>query len=136
MLIAMINQYGSTWPEILPTVLQKLRGVVNDSTGKSPYEMMFGRVPRMAMDLMLSDLKDINLPNKKQADPALKFRAHWYGPLRVIGTIGTNAMKLRNEENGEVIREGVHVEKLMLKVLWMHNLKRKSTVKNLERVIN
>jgi len=72
MLIAMINQYGSTWPEILPTVLQKLRGVVNDSTGKSPYEMMFGRVPRMAMDLMLSDLKDINLPNKKQADPAKK----------------------------------------------------------------
>jgi hypothetical protein len=66
----MIRTHGCKWPELLPTVLQKLRGVVNDSTGKSPFEMMYGRVPRMALDLILCDHRDIELPNTKNAEPA------------------------------------------------------------------
>jgi len=71
-LMTMIQTHQNAWPDLLPTVLQKLHGVVNDSTGKSPFEMMFGRLPRMALDLMLCDNQDHELPNTKQADPAKK----------------------------------------------------------------
>jgi len=70
-----LSKYEATWPELLPTVLQKLRGVVNDSTGLSPFEMMFGRTPRMALDLVLCDNQtSINLPKNKQANPAKKIQ--------------------------------------------------------------
>jgi hypothetical protein len=50
---ALVLQYQRDWTELLPTVLQKLRIHVNETTKKSPYEMLFGRLPRIPLDLVL-----------------------------------------------------------------------------------
>jgi hypothetical protein len=48
------------WPDLLPDMLQKMRCHVNKTTGFSPYEMMFGRIPRLPLDLMLGREKIAN----------------------------------------------------------------------------
>jgi hypothetical protein len=165
----MIHAKGSTWPDALPTVLQKLRGTVNESTGLSPYQMLMGRTPRMALDLILcNEHTNFQFGNGKHTNPAkniakmhkfanevmketgpmikiqydkkrspneikvgdlvlwhhdrvidknqlhipAKFKSKLHGPFEVIGTIGKNAFLLKNNATGEVIKEGVHAEKL------------------------
>ena len=54
---ALLLQHKLSWPELLPFVLQKLRLHVNESIGHSPYEMLYGRVPRIPLDLMLGQVE-------------------------------------------------------------------------------
>jgi hypothetical protein len=42
----MIIADQTMWPDLLPDMLQKMRCHVNKTTGYSPYEMMFGRIPK------------------------------------------------------------------------------------------
>jgi hypothetical protein len=42
----------------------------------------------------------------------MKFRIKCFGPFRVIGFIGKNAVRLRDNVTGEIIKEAVHIEKL------------------------
>lgn len=49
----LISKHQHDWPDLLPAILMNFRMTPNASTGLSPYELMFGRSPRMPIDLDL-----------------------------------------------------------------------------------
>jgi hypothetical protein len=160
---ALILQYNLSWPQLLNLMLQKMRIHVNESTGKSPYEMLYGRIPRIPLDLALGrenpekisnnivkELAKIHkqakvvadkmklkqkfrydqkrsAPNFKIGDLVLwqhkriapydskipkKFKSDKYGPFIIIGKIGKNVVRLKDNQTGQIVSEPVHVEKL------------------------
>lgn len=133
----MIHAKGSTWPDALPTVLQKLRGTVNESTGLSPNPAKnIAKMHKFANEVMKETGPMIKIQYDKKRSPneikvgdlvlwhhdrvidknqlhiPAKFKSKLHGPFEVIGTIGKNAFLLKNNATGEVIKEGVHAEKL------------------------
>jgi len=45
------NEEPSNWPDLIPHVLHAYRAAVNDVTGFSPYEVLFGRQMRVPQDM-------------------------------------------------------------------------------------
>ncbi|KAK3919989.1 Gag-pol polyprotein [Frankliniella fusca] len=45
------NEEPSNWPDLIPHVLHAYRAAVNDVTGFSPYEILFGRQMRVPQDM-------------------------------------------------------------------------------------
>lgn len=49
----LMAQYQTGWPKLIPRLNMSLRTAVNETTGKTPHEMMFGRLGTMPLDLAL-----------------------------------------------------------------------------------
>ncbi|XP_066958571.1 uncharacterized protein [Macrobrachium rosenbergii] len=51
-----ISETSKTWDEELDLLMYILRSVPNDSTGISPFELMFGRKPRTTLSMVKEDI--------------------------------------------------------------------------------
>ena len=65
MLRAYVNECHSNWDEFLDLMLFAYRTSVHKTTGMTPYEVIFGRQPKLP-----SDLFDSSMPAQLDLDPA------------------------------------------------------------------
>ena len=50
-LLALAGEYPNTWPQYVDGVLYALRTTVVDSLGHSPFELLFGREPKLLLEI-------------------------------------------------------------------------------------
>ena len=58
MLAKHVNKNQKDWDTHIPQVLMAYRTAVHESTGFSPYHLVFGRSPKLPLDIMLGRVTD------------------------------------------------------------------------------
>jgi hypothetical protein len=69
----MLRTDHSLWPDLLPDRLQRMHCHVNKTTGFSPYEMMFGRVPRLPKHIAKINQKAMEIAEKARLDQKFRY---------------------------------------------------------------
>ena len=64
----MCNKYGTNWHKYVDATLFAYRTTVNASTGFSPFFMMYGRHPRLPLDVTLGIDPGPNMPKQTSVD--------------------------------------------------------------------
>lgn len=65
-LTACIGDKHDTWEEHVSQVQRGINSTVNNSTGTSPYELIFGFVPRFPLDAPNLDQSELDLPKNRR----------------------------------------------------------------------
>ena len=55
-----VNQTHSNWPEFVPWAVWAYNTTIQNSTGLTPYECLFGRKPCLTIDYLVEGMREIN----------------------------------------------------------------------------
>jgi len=98
------------WDDLLPMILYAIRITPNSTTGHSPFELLYGRIPTLPLDLSLQ-------PNLSREQLPL---VEWRDKLAMLREIVMDTFKMIHQNRQQVLAETIFYKPSVGESVWIY----------------